>query len=80
MPATASVSPQGNKYIDGILTGTKWATTTLTYSFPSQASYYGSGYGNGEPNNNFEQLNPTQQAAVKSTLAMYSAVANVTFY
>ncbi len=79
MPATASVGSQGNPYIDGILTGTKWATSSLTYSFPSSASYYGSGYGSGEPNNNFQAFNAAQQAAVKSVYAMYSSVANVTF-
>ena len=79
MPSTSSISPTGDKYIDGILTGTKWATTNLTFSFPAQASFYGSGYGNGEPNNNFEVFNPAQQAAVRSILASYSAVANVTF-
>ena len=79
MPATASVGSQGNPYINGILTGTKWATSSLTYSFPSSASYYGSGYGSGEPNNNFQAFNAAQQAAVKSVYAMYSSVANVTF-
>ena len=79
MPSTASVSSQGNKYIDGILTGTKWGTANLTYSFPSQASYYGSSYGKSEPSSNFEPFNPAQQAAEKSVLAMYSAVANVSF-
>ena len=79
MPNTASVSLTGNKYIDGVLTGTKWATTDLTFSFPAQASFYGSGYGNGELSNNFEAFNSAQQAAVRSILASYSAVANVTF-
>ena len=79
MPSTSSVSPSGDKYIDAILTGTKWATPSLTFSFPSSASYYGSGYGSGEPGNNFAAFNPAQQAAVKSIYAMYSSVANVTF-
>ena len=50
-----------------------------TFSFPAQASYYGSGYGNGEPSNNFEAFSPAQQAAVRSILASYSAVANLAF-
>ena len=79
MTATASVSSTGNSYVDGILTGTKWATSSLTFSFPAQASYYGSNYGNGEPSNNFKAFTPVQQAAVKSILAMYSAVANLNF-
>ena len=79
MPATSSVSPSGDKYVDAILTGTKWATASLTFSFPSDASYYGSGYGSGEPGSNFAAFNAAQQAAVKSIYAMYSSVANVTF-
>ncbi len=47
MPATSSVSPTGNIYVDSVLTGTKWAVGTLTFSFPTQASYYGSGYFHG---------------------------------
>ena len=80
MPATSSVSPSGNKYVDGILTGVKWATTSLTFSFPSSASYYGSGYGHGEPGSNFQAFNAAQQAAVKSIYAIYSSVANLTFH
>ena len=64
MPATSSVSPSGDKYVDAILTGTKWATASLTFSFPSDASYYGSGYGSGEPGSNFAAFNSAQQAAV----------------
>ena len=39
MPATTTIAPTGNAYIDGVLSGTKWAVTTLTFSFPSSASY-----------------------------------------
>ena len=79
MPATSSVSRTGNAYIDGVLSGTKWAVNSFTFSFPSNASFYGSGYGSGEPSSNFEALNPTQMDAVRAILAGYSAVANVTF-
>ena len=79
VPATSSVSPSGDKYVDGLLIGTKWATTSLTFSFPSSASYYGAGYGSGEPGSNFAAFNPAQQAAVKSIYAMYSSVVNLTF-
>ena len=79
MPATASVAHQGNSYIDGILTGTKWATSNLTFSFPAKASYYGSGYGAGEPYSNFAALTAIQQNAIRSFLSMYSAIANLHF-
>ena len=79
MPATTTIAPTGNAYIDGVLSGTKWAVTTLTFSFPSSASYYGSSYGSGEPLSNFEALNSVQMAAARAVLANYAAVANITF-
>jgi hypothetical protein len=79
MPTIATYSPTGDPYIDGILSGVKWGTTSLTFSFPTDASFYGSNYGWGEPSNNFKAFNPTQQAAVRTILQSYSAVANLTF-
>jgi serralysin len=79
MPATSTVTTSGNPYVDGLLYGTKWAVTTLTYSFPTSASFYGSSYGSGEPTSNFEAMNPQQIAATRAVLANYSAVANITF-
>ena len=70
MTATASVSPTGNAYIDALFTGSKWATAGRKFSFPTNSSYYGSGYGSGEPNNNFGGFTSVQQAAVKSILLM----------
>jgi VCBS repeat-containing protein len=79
LPATTTAAHSGNAYTDGLIYGTKWAVTTLTFSFPTSASLYGTGYGSGEPASNFEAFNATQQAAVKATLAMYSSVANIKF-
>ncbi|MFC5067711.1 M10 family metallopeptidase C-terminal domain-containing protein [Flaviflagellibacter deserti] len=79
MPAVANLSPTGNAYIDGVLGDVKWAVSTLTYSFPTSASYYGTNYGEGEPLNQFAALNSTQQATVRSALTMFSSVANITF-
>lgn len=79
MPATSTITSTGNAYVDGVLSGTKWAVNGFTYSFPSSASFYGSGYGSGEPLSNFEPLNPVQMAAVRAILDDYSAVANITF-
>src|SRR5262245_4449975 len=79
MPAIATYKPTGNIYTDGISSGSKWATSQLTFSFPTSASYYGSTYGNGEPNNNFEAFNPAQQTATRAVLQHYSSVINVKF-
>ena len=79
MPATSTVSPTKNPMVDGVLSGTKWAVTRFTYSFPTSASHYGAGYGSGEPGKGFEAMNAAQQNAVRAILAQFSAVANVTF-
>ena len=79
MPATSSVTPTGDAYVDGVLDGIKWAVSSFTFSFPTNASYYGSGYGYGEPNSGFQAFNATQQAVVRDVLASYASVANITF-
>ncbi len=79
MPATSTVSPAGNAMVDGVLSGWKWGVSSLTYSFPTSAAYYGTGYGSGEPSRGFEALNAAQQNAVRAALGQYSAVANVAF-
>jgi serralysin len=79
VPAISSVSPSGNTFVDALLGGSKWAVSNLTYSFPTTASFYGTGYGSGEPGNGFGALNAQQQAAARAAFSAMSAVANVTF-
>jgi serralysin len=79
MPATSSVAPTSSAYVNAVLSGTKWAVTSFTYSFPTSSSFYGSSYGSGEPSSGFEALNSAQQAAARAALANVAAVANVTF-
>ena len=83
MTATASVTPFGSLAVDAVDSGTKWATNSLTYSFPTSASFYtgafGMPYGSGEPSNNFKAFTTVQQNATATILGMYSAVANLTF-
>ncbi|MCT7378219.1 M10 family metallopeptidase C-terminal domain-containing protein [Chelativorans salis] len=78
MPATTTYALSGDAYIDSLLGGIKWATLDLTYSFPAIASYYGAGYGYGEPDNNFGALNAAQQAAARATFGLFSSVSRVT--
>lgn len=78
MASVARVTKSGNVYTDAMLGDYKWATTSLTYSFPTSASFYGSPYGNGETAS-FGTLNSAQQTAAKAALAGYAAVANLTF-
>ena len=79
MPSVSSVTPSGIPYVDYVESGTKWVSGNLTYSFPTSASFYGSGYGSGEQNAGFAAFNAVQQAATTSILNMYSQVANLTF-
>jgi Ca2+-binding RTX toxin-like protein len=79
MPATSTYGTTGNAYLDGLLGGIKWGVNSLTFSFPSQSSYYGSSYGSGEHKQGFEALNATQQSAVREILKMYASVSNLTF-
>jgi VCBS repeat-containing protein len=79
MPSVTSTSSTGNPYIDGILTGTRWSSGSITFSFPTDGSQYGSGYGSGENTNAFEAFTAQQQDAVRAVLTMFSSVANLTF-
>lgn len=79
MPVVANYSPTGVPYVDGVLGGLKWASPSLTYSFPTSGSFYESSYGYGEPTNGFEALNATQQAAVRGSLSNFAAVARLSF-
>jgi len=79
MPAIASNSLTGNAYVDGVLGDYKWAANSLTYSFPTDGSYYGNAYGSFENVTNFGALNDAQQKMVRSALTMYASVANLNF-
>ena len=79
MPRTVSVRPTHNAYQNGLLTGTKWATHTLTFSFPTNSAFYGSHYGSGEQKYGFEAFNSAQKAAVYSILDMYASDVNLHF-
>ncbi|MGQ0673816.1 MAG: hypothetical protein ACT4N2_13195 [Hyphomicrobium sp.] len=61
---TTGVTASGQVF-DGILHTQRWTSSTLTYSFPTSASFYAATYSaNEEPDVGFEALNALQQAAV----------------
>jgi len=76
MAAVTSYLPTGSAKIDGVLSGTKWASPSLTFSFPSSGSFYEY---SGEPGNNFKAFTSIQQDAVRDVLANYASVTNLTF-
>ena len=77
MPGTSTVAATGSQDINGLLSGVKWATSTLTFSFPQSASAYDYSQ-NGEVNT-FGILSASAQTAARGILDMYESVANVTF-
>jgi serralysin len=79
MPATTTYTLTGDAHVDSLLGGVKWAVSDLTFSFPTSASFYGSGYGYGEPGSNFGALSAIQQSAARAAFGMVSSVTNLTF-
>lgn len=79
MPAVARVSATDNPYLNGVLSGVKWATTALTFSFPTSSSQYGTGYALSGYTNNFAPVTAAQQTAIRNVLKAYSAISNLTF-
>ena len=73
MTATASVSSSSLQGVNGLLSGTKWGVYSLTYSFPSKASYYHYAF-NGEKYSNFSAFNSVQKAAAIDALKQYDAI------
>ena len=77
-PVDSSVP--GAQYINGILSGDKWADKNITYSFPQSGNLYEQYYSvQNEPSNGFQAFNAVQQAAVRTVLGMFAAVANLKF-
>lgn len=79
MPTTANVVATGNTDIDGILSGVRWASGNLTFSFPSLVTAYPAGYSVENEPGTFSPLNTTQQNAVRVILSMFGDVANLNF-
>ena len=79
VPAVSTFTSTTDPLLNGVLSGIKWATGSLTFSFPSSGSLYGAYGSSNEPTTGFEALTAAQQTATRAVLQMYSAVANVTF-
>jgi serralysin len=71
--AVSTVSNSGNVDIDGLLSGYRWASGSITYSFTTSSSQYGYSVPG------FQAFNAAQQSATIAALANYAAVANLTF-
>ncbi len=76
--STASVSDPGEVW-KGVLHDTKWAVSSLQFSFPTSASFYASTYGSEQPDLGFEALNSVQKDAVRSLYNEIESFTDLTF-
>lgn len=74
--SSEGIGPTRIATVDGLLSGVKWSSPSITYSFPTAAGQYGY---SGEAQNNFAAVNAAQQSAIVTALGMYSAVSNLSF-
>ncbi|WP_238185385.1 M10 family metallopeptidase, partial [Methylobacterium trifolii] len=76
----ASQGATGNQDLDGLLSGSRWDGTSITYNFPTGAGYYPADYNgaNNEPAS-FVAVSASFQSMVRDALHQYELVANVTF-
>lgn len=73
MAATSGVANSGNVDIDGILSGVRWASGSLTYSFTTASSQYDYSVPG------FKEFNQAQKDATKAALDNYAGIADLTF-
>jgi serralysin len=75
----------GDNNIDGILIGTRWSTTSLTYAFPTSSAYFPTPYDAGENEfdnsyvTGFSAANAAWQTAFGKMLQNYANVSNLSF-
>jgi serralysin len=80
MPSSRYVEPSGDHAIDGLLGGTRWSTSSLTYSFGTSSMDYAGDYTRREEAySNFEAFNGVQRAVVRQAYDQISRFANLTF-
>ena len=81
MSVVTTIVYSGNPNFDGLLSGTQWASTNLTFSFPTDGADYNFGYiaGAGAPSDGFAPLNGAEQQAALTVLNDYAAISNLQF-
>jgi len=82
-------SPTGNYLVDALTWGTRWADSSITYSFPDSNAYWSTyslkGYGpksnpEGEPwNPSFTPISLSEQTYFNEALQQWANVANIQF-
>jgi Ca2+-binding RTX toxin-like protein len=83
----SSVAMTGYQFVDALLAGTRWSSSTITYSIPALRSYwsnastaYGPSTGADEPwSQYFDALTTPEAARFRLALQTWSHVANINF-
>lgn len=78
MDKTTDVTQTGDNAIDALLGGKKWASTQITYSFPTAVPDLGD-YASALDAAYFSALTTGQQQVLESVLRQFSEVANLSF-
>lgn len=78
MDKTTDVTQTGDNAIDALLGGKKWASTQITYSFPTAVADLGD-YASTLDAAYFSALTAGQQQVLESVLRHFSEVANLSF-
>jgi Ca2+-binding RTX toxin-like protein len=68
----------GNQDIDAVLIGSKWAETSLTFSFPTNGTFYGADYSDGR-NDELSPFNAMQAHAAETALNLVASYTQLTF-
>ena len=74
---TTSASATGDQDTDGVLSGVKWAATSLTYSFPTAASQYGTYNTGNNEKSTFASVNAAMKLADVAAINMYDSVSDL---
>lgn len=77
MATTVSVIESGDRNLDALLSGVRWDTSSLTFSFPASSSFYGTNYPGSEPNSGFLPMTQSQAAAARGIFAMIASFTNL---
>ncbi|MEF8703751.1 MAG: M10 family metallopeptidase, partial [Candidatus Accumulibacter sp. UW26] len=76
--ATSTVAATGNHNIDGVLSGVRWASTAVTFSFTNSINDYEAGYEDRALHaTGYQALNATQQAVARAWIGTGGAYYDV---
>jgi hypothetical protein len=67
--------------VSGILSGSAWNSTSITYSFPTSSSVYGTSsfsYGDSAPFSGFSALTTQQRGEVQRAFSLISSFTSLT--